>query len=98
MTDILVPLTEGSRVVATPHQVSQNLAGEAVILNLETGVYYGMDLVGARLWHLVQEQRTFAELRDRLLEEYDVEAECLDADLRVLLAELAEAGLIDIGA
>jgi coenzyme PQQ synthesis protein D (PqqD) len=93
-----VPLTELSRVVVAKNLVSRDLAGEIVILNLQNGVYYGINPVGARVWNLVQELRTFAEVRDTLLEEYDVEAGCLEADLRLLLAQLAEGGLVEITA
>lgn len=89
-------LSENTRVVASKDQVSCDLAGEAAILNLKNGVYYGLDPVGARIWTLIQEQRTFAELRETLLAEYEVEAAQLEADLRALLAQLAEQQLIEI--
>jgi hypothetical protein len=93
-----VQLNELSRIVAKTNQVSCDVAGETVVLNLESGVYYGTDLVGARVWHLIQELKTFAEVRDALLAEYDVGAMSLEADLRVLLAQLAEEGLVEIAA
>jgi len=92
----LESLSENTRVVASKDQVSCDLAGEAAILNLKNGVYYGLDPVGARIWTLIQEQRTFAELRETLLAEYEVEAAQLEADLRALLAQLAEQQLIEI--
>ena len=85
-----------SRILATRDQVSCNLAGESVILNLNNGVYYGLDPVGARVWTLVQEPRTLVELRDALLHEYEVDASSLEADLRDLLHQLAEQGLINL--
>lgn len=90
------PLNDQTRVVATKEQVSCDLAGEAAILNLKNGVYYGLDPVGARIWNLIQEPKTLAELRETLLAEYEVEPERLDADLRSLLSQLAEQQLIDI--
>ena len=44
-------------MVATKDQVSCDLAGEAAILNIKSGVYYGLDPVGARIWNLMQEPR-----------------------------------------
>ena len=45
----------GSSVIVTAtDQVSADLAGEAVILNLESGVYYSLDEVGAYIWSLIQ--------------------------------------------
>ncbi|HMH50414.1 MAG TPA: PqqD family protein [Candidatus Acidoferrum sp.] len=77
-------------------QVSCDLQGEAAILHLKSGVYYGLDPVGARIWTLVQQPKTFSELRSTLLGEYDVEAARLEADLRDLLNKLAEQGLVEI--
>ena len=89
-------LTDQSRLVVKNDRVSRDLGGEVAILNLENGVYYGLNPVGARVWNLIQEPRTFADLRDALLGEYDVEAARLESDLRDLVAQLAEQGLIDI--
>ena len=89
-------LTDQSRIVVTKDRVSCDLAGEVAILNLENGVYYGLNPVGARVWNLIQEPRTLADLRDALLGEYDVDAARLESDLRGLLAQLAEQRLIDI--
>ena len=49
------PVISGSSiVVAAKAQVSCDLEGEAAILHRDSGVYYGLDPVGARIWRLVQ--------------------------------------------
>jgi hypothetical protein len=83
-------------VVATPEQVSTVLDDETVILQLEDGVYYGLDSVGTSVWHLLQEPRLVAEIRDRIVEEYDVDAERCERDLLALLRDLAQRRLIDV--
>jgi hypothetical protein len=50
-------LTPDSIVVAAEHQVSCQVEDEAALLNLQTGVYYGLDPMGAYLWAQI---RTFA--------------------------------------
>ena len=45
-----LPVSMRSTVVATEDHVSSNLGGEAVILGLSSGVYYGLDVVGSRIW------------------------------------------------
>ena len=91
-------LSETTRVVAARDQVACDVAEEVVVLNLASGVYYGLNPVGARVWSLIQQPRTFAELRDQLLQEYEVESASLEADLRALLTELADQRLIEITA
>jgi hypothetical protein len=85
-----------STVVAPKDQVSSDLGGEVAILDLKAGVYYGLDAVGARIWSLIQEPRTVNEIRDILLEEYDVEPERCERDLLALLRRLADEGLVEV--
>lgn len=66
-----------------------------VVLNFEDGVYYSMDPVGARIWELVQEPRTVAEVQATLLDEYDVEPERCHAELLRLLEELRALKLVE---
>jgi len=89
-------LSNASRVVATKDQVSCDLSGEVAILNLKSGVYYGLDAVGARIWQLIQEPRTVASIRTVLLSEYEVDPDRCERDLLLLLHALADAGLLEI--
>lgn len=83
-------------VVAARDQISCDLAGEAAILNVKSGVYYGLDPVGARIWTLIQQPRSVDELRETLLNEYDVEPERCEGDLLGLLEKLLAEGLIEV--
>jgi hypothetical protein len=83
-------------VVAAERQVSCDLADEAAILDLNSGVYFGLNAVGAHIWKLVQTPRTVNEVRDALLEEYDVAPERCERDLFALLQELITHGLIEV--
>jgi hypothetical protein len=91
-----MPLSASSRVVAVRDQLSSNLGGEAVILDLTAGTYYGLDEIGTRVWALVQEPRRVEELRDLLLAEYDVEPDRCERAVLRLLGELSDAGLIEV--
>jgi hypothetical protein len=82
--------------VAAKDQASSDLGGEMAILDLKAGVYYGLDAVGARIWSLIQEPRTVNEIRDILLEEYEVEPEHCERDLLALLRRLADEGLVEV--
>ena len=84
--------------MAAKDQVSSDLGGEVAILDLKAGVYYGLDAVGARIWSLIQKPRTVNEIRDILLEEYEVEPERCERDLLALLQRLADEGIIEVEA
>lgn len=96
MTGGAEAITPASVVVAARDQVSADLEGEAVILNLADGVYYGLDGVGARIWELLREPCTAARLRDAVTAEFAVDAETAWRDLSALLAELAQRRLVEI--
>ena len=91
-----MPVSLTSVVVASTDQLSCDLGGEAAILNTKSGLYYGLDPVGARIWSLIQKPARVEEVRDTLLEEYEVSPEQCEAELMGLLEKLAGAGLIEI--
>jgi hypothetical protein len=62
-------ISNGSVISAVTHQVSCDLAGEVVILNLQDGVYYGLNTVGARIWSLLNGPRSVEQIHAVLLEE-----------------------------
>ena len=89
-------LLDETTVVAAREQVSCDFGGEAAILNLKNGIYYGLDPVGTRIWNLIQQPRTFRELRNILISEYDVDAARLESDMLDLLSRLAGNQLVEI--
>ncbi len=89
-------LSKRSIIVAGSQQVSCELAGEAVILHLDRGMYYGLDPVGARIWNLIQEPRRIVDVRETLLAEYEVDRDRCQADLLALIRDLRAEGLIDV--
>ena len=91
------PTISGQTIVVTAKdQVSCDLAGEAAILNIKNGVYYGLDPVGARIWNLMQEPRAVSEIQNTIASEYDVEPERCARDLFGLLEKLLAEGLIEV--
>lgn len=90
------PISLDDTIVAIRDQVSCDLADEAVVLSLKDGVYYGLNPVAARVWELIQEPRSLREIRDRLLEEFDVEDGACTQDLLALLVQLREWNLVEL--
>lgn len=85
-----------SVVSVSAEQVSCDLEGEAAILDLKSGTYYGLDEVGATIWNLVARPTAVSAIRDVLLARYEVDTERCEQDLLVLLGELREHGLIQV--
>ena len=77
-------------------QVSCDLGGEAAILHVRKGMYYGLDPVGARVWELLQEPRSVQEIEESLLKEFEVEPARCETDLFALLQKLLDEDLIEV--
>ncbi len=78
------------------NQLSSEIAGEAVILDLKSGVYYGLNETGNKIWQWLQEPKQVKEIRNLLLQEYEVEADKCSCDLHNLLQEMLAVGLIEV--
>jgi len=76
------------RVTIPDNVVVRDLAGEAVLLHLGTSTYFGLDAVGTRIWHLLEECQSTEDTVAVLLQEFDVDEQQLRPDLEALLAQL----------
>jgi hypothetical protein len=71
---------------------------EAVLLNLKTELYLGLDPVGTRMWAVLHESASIEAAYEALLAEFEVEPERLRADLDEFLDKLIGQGLVEISA
>jgi len=85
-----------STVVASQNLVSSELGGEAVIMDIKSGVYLGLNATGALIWGLMQQPRRVSEIRDAVLKEYNVEPVRCQNDVLSLLRQMAAKGLLEI--
>jgi hypothetical protein len=89
-------LSERSTIVAGKDQVSSDLGGEIAILDLASGVYYGLDTVGARVWELVQEPIEVTQIVETIIEEYDAVPARVQRDVLTFLQRLADEELVEV--
>jgi hypothetical protein len=89
-------ITMSSMVAATDDAVSTEVSGEAVILHLEDGVYFGLNEVGSRVWSLVTEPTRVDRVCVVIEREYDVGSATCRRDVLRLLGELADHDLVRI--
>ncbi len=81
--------------VTIPDSVlSTELQNEGVLLNLETGEYFGLDEVGMEMWKILRANGDVDEARAALLEQFDVTDDVLARDLREFIATLAQRKLV----
>jgi hypothetical protein len=89
-------ISPSSTVVAVREQVSSDLAEESVILNLKSGVYYGLNAVGTWIWNQLQQPKTVSSLQEGMLGKYNIDPELCQRDLFALLQDLVSAELIEV--
>lgn len=89
-------ISETTSVRVAPGQLSAPVGDEVVVLEIDAGVYYGMNEVAARVWKLVQEPRSVAQIRDVILDEFEVDRETATRDVIRLIEEMAARGLVEL--
>ncbi|WP_321423676.1 PqqD family protein [uncultured Methanobacterium sp.] len=87
----------GSTVVTVNNDyVYCKVEDEMVLLGMEDGIYYGLNPVGAFIWEQIKEPKKIDQIRDAILDEYDVEKGECERDLIELLKELTEKGMVEV--
>jgi len=89
-------LDRSSVVVPSPDVLVQELDGEAVVLNLESERYFGLDDVGTRIWQQLLEHGRLERVCEEMQKEYDVDESTLLADVLRLVEELIDAGIVTV--
>jgi hypothetical protein len=89
-------ISDNSIIVASRDLLCCDLSDGAVILDVKSGVYYGLDAVGTYIWTLIQQPKVVREITAAVLEEYDAEPERCAEDLQRLFGEMAELNLIEV--
>ena len=75
--------------------VSRKVGGEIVLLDLESGQYFGLDLVGGRIWTLLAERtQSLSELSRAIEAEFDAPLDVIEADILAIAKDMREQGLI----
>jgi len=84
------------RVVASDNVLVRELSEEAVLLNLDSGIYFGLDQTGFRVWTVLTAADSISAAYEQLLSEYEVDPEQLLESLDELLSQCMGQGLLKI--
>ena len=88
--------TFSSKVCARPDVLVNCVEGEAVLLNVASESYFGLDEIGTRMWHLLTTSPSIQSAYDALFEEYDVAPEQLRKDLLSFVETLLDQNLVEL--
>jgi len=85
------------QVVRIPDAVLfRELEGEAVVLNLSSSMYFGLDTVGTRIWHLCVAHGSLRAVFEAMQQEFDAPADTLESDLMTFVDQLLATGLVTV--
>lgn len=84
-----------ARLRVPEHVVHRNFGDETVILNLDSGMYHGLNVTAARMLAVVGECDTVGEAIDPLVTEFEQPREVIERDLLNLCRALSERGLVE---
>jgi len=74
--------------------LSTEVDGEAVLIGIETGRYYGLDAVGTAIWNRIEQPCRFDALCAGLSEEFEGDPAMIADETRAFLAQLIERELV----
>src|SRR6058998_1651173 len=82
-----------------PSFVSRKIVDEVILVPIshrvgEIDCLYALNEVGARIWDLIDGDRSLKELRDAIVAEFEVSETEAQQDLAVLIEQLKEIGAI----
>ena len=84
----------GTRLSVPPQVMSRRVGEETVLLDLESGLYFGVDQVGQRVWELAGGGRSLGEVIDVIVSEFEVQRSQAEADVLEFAATLVARGLL----
>ena len=92
----IVDLTADFRLVPSREVLLQQIDGEAVLLHMTLGEYYGLNPSGTMMWQALVESPSLQAAYERLIAEYDVEPDVLKQDLIRLVDDLVAHALVQL--
>lgn len=81
-----------SRLKIGSQVLSREVSGETVLLDLASGVYFGIDEVGTFIWAGLKAGRTLHEIVD----DYAVELTVAERDVVSFVEKLQQDGLVEV--
>ncbi len=80
-----------------PDVIGQQLEGQLVLVHTGTNAIMELNPTAARFWELLAERVDIAHVKQRLLEEFEVEPATLEKEIAAMLATFLERKLITRG-
>ena len=83
-----------TRLTVPPQVMSRLVGDETVLLDLASGIYFGLDGVGQKIWEAVTEGRSLGEAATAIVNDYEVDESQAQSDVIKVASELVTRGLL----
>ncbi len=94
--DLVKEIGLDSVVTKAAGLVAADMDGEKVMLNIDKGKYYGLDVIGSRIWELLEKPQSVRDVVILLLKDFDVEDKICERDVLAFFRKLYAQGLVEI--
>lgn len=79
-----------------PSLLFSSVDDDLVLFSAEQGMYYGTQVVGSRIWALIEDEASVAEICAKLLDEFLVDRVTCEREVLQFIEQLAEDGLVAV--
>ncbi len=76
--------------------VGADVADDAILLDIDTGYFFQLNVTGAKIWAFVEQPQTLGALTDHMAASYKVDAETCRSDVAEFVADLIDRGVLEI--
>ncbi|HEY5279872.1 MAG TPA: PqqD family protein, partial [Pseudolabrys sp.] len=90
------PIGSDTLITRTTSVLTAEIRNEIVMMDVDSGRYLGLDDIGGDIWRRLEAPRTFAQLLDGLVSDYEAERTVIEGDLKDLLADMARHKLVTL--
>lgn len=74
--------------------IQSKIGDEVVMLDMESGFYFGLNSVASVIWSMMETEISFNELIDHLMARFDVGRSLCESDTRELISQMLDKKII----
>lgn len=87
-------IDRASRVQRATTPLATEVQGKMVMMDVEKGVYFALDVIGTDIWHRLAQPVLVTDLVAGLERDYDAPADTIERDVLAPLSRMVERGLV----
>jgi hypothetical protein len=88
------PIQRVNEMKTNPNVLFRRLGDDVILFHLETDRFYELNGTAARFWELISAGHDSAQVRQEMLEEFEVNSEEFDAEAEAFLTSLKQEDLV----